>query len=83
MTTADEYRVKAADLRAKAQQETNPAMCAQLDSLVLSYLRLAEQAERNSRADMVYETPSPRPEQAQANVQQQQIQPDKDGTSGN
>ena len=75
MTSPDEYRVKAADLIAKAQQETNPRRRAELDTLALGYLRLAEQAARNSQVDLVYETPKPE----QPNVQQQQqIQPKPD-----
>ena len=77
MTSADEYRVKAADLIAKARQETNLRIRGQLDTLALSYMRLAEQADRNSRVDLVYETPATKA--AQPNVQQQQqIQPKKD-----
>ena len=45
--SADGYRVKAADFLAKAQVETNPTIQAELEALALSYLRLAEQAERN------------------------------------
>ena len=77
MTSADEYRVKAADLIAKARQEKNPTIRGQLDTLALSYLRLAEQAARNSQVDLVYETPATKPEQPNVQ-QQQQIQPKPD-----
>ena len=55
MTTGDEYRGRAANLRAKAQRETNAAVRTEFERLALSYLRLAEQAERNSLTDVVYE----------------------------
>ena len=74
--TPDEYRVKAADLTAKARQETNPRIRDELDRLALSYRRLAEQATKNSRIDLVYETPVTKSEQPNVQ-QQQQIQPKK------
>ena len=77
MTSADVYRVKAADLIAKARQETNPKIRGELDTLALSYLRLAEQASRNSRIDLVYEAPAAKAEQPNVQ-QQQQIQSNKD-----
>ena len=79
MTSADEYRVKAAEFSAKARQELNPALRAQFENFALGYLRLAEQAERNSKNDLVYETPAPPAKPAQPNVQQQQqVQPKPD-----
>lgn len=71
------YRAKASELTARALVERDPAHRAELDALALSYLRLAEQAERNSQNDIVYETPPSRQHSAQ---QQQQIQPKKDET---
>jgi len=47
MATGDGYRVKAADMSAKARDEANPEVRAALDQLVLAYLRLAEHADRN------------------------------------
>ena len=58
MNTWDEYRVKAAEIAARAACETNPQIQADLDSLARSYLRLAMQAEQNNRLDLTYETPS-------------------------
>jgi hypothetical protein len=57
MATSADYRLKAAEFVAKAQQE--PAATARLAYRLLaqSYLGLAELAERNSRTDLVYETP--------------------------
>jgi len=60
MTAGDQYRVKAAELRARALQETSPAIQAELENLAIAYLRLAEQAERNSITDIVYEPPPPK-----------------------
>lgn len=60
MNTWDEYRVKAAQLSAKAACETNAQIQAELESLAQSYLRLALQAEQNSRLDLTYETPLPK-----------------------
>lgn len=57
MTQGDAYRTKAAELHARAKRETNRGTRAELESLALSYLRLAEQAERNSLTDISYETP--------------------------
>jgi hypothetical protein len=79
MTSGDAYRVKAAELHAKARQETNPALSSQLEALAQSYVRLAQQADRNALADVSYETPTVR----QPNVQQeQQIQPEPMPGSG-
>lgn len=75
MTTADLYRVKAGDLAALAKAETDPFGKAEYEQLSQAYLRLAEQAERNSRTDVVYETP---PDVHQVQQQQQpQPKPDK------
>ena len=57
MNPCDEYRVKAAELSARAASETNPQIQSELESLAQSYLRLALQAEQNSRLDLTYETP--------------------------
>ena len=48
----NEYRVKAAELGARAACETNPQIQAEFESLAQSYLRLALQAEQNSRLDL-------------------------------
>ena len=85
MTPADEYRTKAMEFAAKAQRELDRLCRLQYEMLAQSYLRLATQAEQNSRADLVYETPvgsareqQQRPAAAQQQQQQQQqAQPDK------
>jgi hypothetical protein len=73
MSTANEYRIKAAELNARAKHEQNPLTHAELENLALAYLRLASQADKNAATDVVYEPPREQP-----NVQQQQqAQPDK------
>jgi hypothetical protein len=67
----DSYRIKASDLKAEARQEPSATRRKELDTLAMAYLRLAEQAERNSHNNIVYETPPRRP------VVQQQQQPQR------
>ena len=78
MGTAAEYLDRAAEFRAKADAEANPKIRAQYETLSLFYGRLAEQAEQNSRTDIVYEPPlelpPPQPQQQQSQPQQQQQQ---------
>jgi hypothetical protein len=52
MTTADSYRRMAAQLRSRAANQKNPKLAEQLDHLARCYLRLAEQADQNSRQDL-------------------------------
>src|SRR5260221_11192856 len=75
MTPADAYLIKAGDLAALARAESDPFQRAELERLSLAYLRLAEQAERNSLTDLVYETPPTSSDQPQVQQQQQQAQP--------
>src|SRR3954471_14569984 len=72
MPTADEYRIRAAELYAQAKEELRPVLRGQCENLALAYLRLADQAEKNSTVDLVYETPSEQPQ----SQQQQQPQPE-------
>ena len=72
VTPADRYRVKAGDMAALARAETDPFQQAEYERLSLAYLRLADQADKNSHCDVVYETPLEPRRQAQ---QQQQSQP--------
>ncbi len=61
MTTAEKYRTVAAQLRAKALKAPTDAAAAEYDALAHAYLRLAEQAEQNQRADVWAEFgPKPR-----------------------
>jgi hypothetical protein len=55
MSPADRYRALAAHLRTRAARETSPALRPQWAKLAQCYVRLAEQADQNSRADIVYE----------------------------
>jgi hypothetical protein len=77
MTPADRYRVKAGDLAALARAEIDPFQKAEFERLSLGFLRLAEQADRNSQNDVVWYDPfmDKPPGQPQAQ-QQQQPQPD-------
>ncbi len=58
MRPQDEYRIKAAELAAKADHETFTALRSELESLARGYLRLAKQAERNSQIDVSYAVPN-------------------------
>ena len=53
--TGDEYRVKAAELQTRTINETNERLRKEFENLALQYLRLADQAERNAKTDVVYE----------------------------
>jgi hypothetical protein len=48
MPVGDDYRSKAAELTTRAATEADPVMRRELENLAKGYLRLAEQAERNS-----------------------------------
>ena len=62
MAAGDQYRVRAAELTAKAKQETSLHLRAELDRLAFSYLLLADQADRNAiPSDVYYETPERKP----------------------
>lgn len=73
-SSADRYRVKAAELSAKALQEPRLDLKAEYQRLAASYLLLAAQAERNSTTDVVYEPPFQSVTAAQPQQQQQQQQ---------
>ena len=49
MTPGEQYRLKSAELEAKARQ-SEPHLRAELEQLARSYLRLAAQADRNNQA---------------------------------
>jgi len=57
MAQREEYLLKAAELSARAQTENDAARKAEFENMARAYLRLAEQAKRNSLTDIVYETP--------------------------
>jgi hypothetical protein len=58
MAAGDEYRGKAVEFRAKAQVENDLKKKVEFENLARAYMRLAEQAERNSHLDITYETPA-------------------------
>jgi hypothetical protein len=60
MAAGDQYRIKAASFHARAQFTTSPRLRAQYENLSKAYLRLAEQADRNEQANIIYEPPPPR-----------------------
>jgi hypothetical protein len=68
MAAGDDYRIKAADMNAKAGAETSPQTRSELKKLVLAYLRLADQADRNASLASLADRSRPP-------VQQQQQQP--------
>ena len=76
MPTGDTYRIKAADIQAKARSEPNLELRAAFETLALGYLRLADQADRRERYDLPKPTPTPQQQQPQM-PQQQQQQPQK------
>ena len=55
MSPADRYRALAAHLRTCAAREQRPMLRTQWAKLAQCYVRLAGQADLNSRADIVYE----------------------------
>jgi hypothetical protein len=59
MTSKDNYLFRAAELLAKAEGESDPEKRTELQNLGLAFLRLAEQARRNSQTDITYEPPLP------------------------
>ena len=83
MTPGDQYRVKAGDLAALARAESDPFAKTEFQKLSLAYLRLADQADRNSETDVIYETPpareqqQPQAQQQQQTQQQQQVHPEQ------
>ena len=82
MTTADRYRVKAAELMARARLDTNPMLRVECENLALAYLRLADQADRNAQTEAASQTqagsgsPSGQETAEPCQQQQQQSQPE-------
>jgi hypothetical protein len=52
MTTAATYRTLAAELRAQALNAPSQRAAVELDHLARCYIRLAQQADQNSRLDI-------------------------------
>ena len=82
MSRSDDYRHNAANCLAVAEHTKEPGARALLIAMARSWHLLADQAEKNSKSDLVYEPPlfetPPRPPEQPVAQQQQQIQPDKD-----
>jgi hypothetical protein len=55
MTSGDNYRAKALELLARAETETDSELRRDFASLGAAYLRLAEQAERNTKLVVEFE----------------------------
>jgi hypothetical protein len=72
MTSADDYRAKATAFMARSRLEPDAFRRSDFERLAFSYLRLAEEADRNSKTDIVYETPPLEPDQPVQQQQQQQ-----------
>jgi hypothetical protein len=52
MSSADSYRQVAASLHAKALAAATKSAVVELETLALCYLRLAAEADRNTRSDV-------------------------------
>jgi hypothetical protein len=74
---ADEYRRNAVNCLRVAERTADLAARATLLDMAQSWRFLAEQADRNSATDVIYETPPKSPPQQPVAQQQQQIQPDQ------
>jgi hypothetical protein len=57
MVPGDNHRASALELLARAEIENDPQMRAELENLAAAFLRLAEQAARNSRFDLASKPP--------------------------
>jgi hypothetical protein len=78
VSSSQEYRRYAADCLRLSERAADPATKAALLDVARCWHTLADQADRNRRNDIVYETPPP-PKQPIL-LQQQQIEPGKDDT---
>jgi hypothetical protein len=78
--SADQYRRQAEECFRTAERATNPDTRLDLIELAQSWLLLADQADKNLAAELVYGPPPSHNEVAGAAVaqQQQQIQPKKE-----
>ena len=71
MSNSDAYRRHAAECLRLAEKTTNAAEKGYLLYMANAWLSLADQADRNRKTDIVYETP---PQEARHPVAQQQQQ---------
>jgi len=57
MASGDGYRAKALELLAHADTESDPLLRSGFENLAAAYLRLAEQAERNTKLIIEFDLP--------------------------
>jgi hypothetical protein len=57
MTPGERYKAKALELLARAQVESDPQLRTEFETLAAAFLRLAEQAERNTKFVIDFEMP--------------------------
>jgi hypothetical protein len=57
MTVGDDYRAKAAEFRALAENQTDPKQRAEFENLANFYVRLAQHADENVAAIIDVEIP--------------------------
>ena len=72
------YRERAVECVRLARRVSDPRQRAVLQEMARAWLRLHDQAEKNARTDVTYETPPPRhstPQQPQQ--QQQRLEPEE------
>jgi hypothetical protein len=60
MTNGDQYRIKAAEFHAEAQQVADASLRGQFEDLSRAYLRLANLADSNATIELIYEPPLPK-----------------------
>jgi len=60
VTTGARYRTKALELLARADGEIDPQIRAEFENLAAAFLRIAEQAERNTKLTIEFELPPKR-----------------------
>jgi CO/xanthine dehydrogenase FAD-binding subunit len=64
VTPGDRYRARALELFNQADCETNSQTRVKFENLAAAFLRLAEQAERNTRLVIEFELPPDKPAQS-------------------
>ena len=58
MASGDSYRAKVLELLARAETENDPELRRSFENLAAAYMRLAEQADRNTKLVIDFETPA-------------------------
>jgi hypothetical protein len=61
MSSPNEYRQRGLQFLAMANTEANQNLQLAYAAMAQSYFRLAALAEQNTKTDLVYETPAPKP----------------------